>query len=516
MLYFQQNELFFEGMREVSDAFSRYCIDNSLGSSLTDAVDPILDMVIRSPEAGMNFFFVRPKEVHKMDFGPIPMFIFWEIFNADGEHPLYTYIVQSVSRLMRRLVGQRMLEARNNDSAAPYILAARYNRTGEWLPEGIKDAGVLKNFVSQTQFSDKPVDLTVEISGEQYLVTGLHGRFAADYCLFAFYPLRLVAQDIAGRGRLIRSGILLFLLLALTAGWLLSDVFLLPITRLGEGVNAIKAHDSDFRIVSSQKDEFGDLAVNFNQMIADLKEMQLAKDVQESLLPSKPPVVPGYQISFTNRMASAVGGDYFDVRVLERDRVCVIIGDVTGHGVGSALVMAMAKAVVYQGLKEDRGLIEIFEDLNLAIYTYFHLPPVRKMITVFAAMIELPTGRGSFVNAGHNYPIKVGSDGSCVDLQAVHLPIGAVGKLRGMKLHEFVVKPDDYLVFYTDGLIEVLDSQEKMYGYERLKSFLSQYPAADANLISGHLLAEYDKWLGNAEPDDDLTMVVLKRLKDAV
>ncbi|OGK10500.1 MAG: hypothetical protein A2W80_17145 [Candidatus Riflebacteria bacterium GWC2_50_8] len=516
MLYFQQNELFFEGMREVSDAFSRYCIDNTFATSLTDAIDPILDMVIRSPEAGMNFFFVRPREVHKMDFGPIPMFIFWEVFVFDREKPLYTYIVQLVSRLMRRLVDQRMLAARNDNAAAPYILAASCNKTGEWLPAKIKDAGILKNFVNQTQFSDKPVDLIATLGGEKYLVTGLQGRFAGDYCLFAFYPLRLVALDITRQGRLISSGIMLFLLLAMTAAWFLSDVFLLPIARLGEGVNAIKARNSDFRIVSSQKDEFGDLAVNFNQMIADLKEMQLAKDVQESLLPSEPPQLPGYQISFANRMASAVGGDYFDVRVLERDRVCVIIGDVTGHGVGSALVMAMAKAIVYQGLKEDRGLIEIFEDLNQTIYTYFHLPPVRKMITVFAAMIELPTGRGSFVNAGHNFPIKVSSDSICTDLVGVHLPIGALGQLRGMTLHEFVIEHDDYLVFYTDGLIEVVNSQDEMYGYERLKACLAEHPATDANLVAQKLVQDYDRWLGNAEPDDDLTMVVLRRLKAAV
>lgn len=516
MLFFQQNELFFEGMREVSDAFSRYCIDNTLGSSLTDAIDPILDMVIRSPEAGMNFFFVRPQEVHKMEFGSVPMFIFWDIFSGKSAQPLYTFIVQSVHRLMQKLVRQRMQKARDSKSSAPYILAASSNRTGEWLPASIKNASALKKIVSQTQFSDKPVDATVIIAGDAYLLTGLHGKFITDYCLFAFYPLRLIDQDIASQRRLIRSGIALFLVLALMAGWLLSDVFLLPITRLGEGVNAIKARNSDFRIVSNQKDEFGDLAENFNQMISDLKEMQLAKDVQESLLPSQPPVVPGYQISFANRMASAVGGDYFDVRVLGCDRVCVIIGDVTGHGVGSALVMAMAKAIVYQGLKEGCDLIEIFDDLNMAVYTYFHLPPVRKMITIFAAMIDLSSGCGSFANAGHNFPVKVGRDGTCTDLASIHLPVGAVRRLRGLKLHEFVVKPYEHVVFYTDGLIEVMNAQGKMYGYERFKARVAELPASDADEMAQKLLEDYDKWLGGAEPDDDLTMVVLRRLDNAV
>jgi sigma-B regulation protein RsbU (phosphoserine phosphatase) len=172
----------------------------------------------------------------------------------------------------------------------------------------------------------------------------------------------------------------------------------------------------------------------------------------------------------------------------------------------------MAKAVVYQGLKEDRGLIEIFEDLNHTVYTYFHEPSVRKMITVFAAMIDLKSGQGSFVNAGHNFPVKVGKDGVCSDLQAVHLPVGAVPRLRGMKLNEFVLDPDEYLVFYTDGLVEVLNYREEMYGYERLKAFLAKMPAMEAVTVSNRLLIEYDAWLGGAEPDDDLTIVVLRRL----
>lgn len=511
-LFFQQNELFFEGMREVSDAFSRYCIDNMLGSSLTDAIDPILDMVIRSPEAGMNFFFARPGEVHKMDFGPIPMFIFWEIFDADKDNPLYTFIVQSASRLLRRLVEQRFLAARKSRQAAPYLLVASSNRSGRWLPAPVKDAAVLREFVSHTQFSDKPVDTRVRLAGTDYLITGLHGRFASDYCLFAFYPWRLIAEDIAGQRRLIVSGILLFLLLAMLAAWMLSDVFLQPVSRLTEGVNAIKARNPDFRIISSQHDEFGDLALNFNHMIADLKEMQLAKDVQESLLPSEVPKVPGYDVSFANRMASAVGGDYFEVRVLDRERVCIIIGDVTGHGVGSALVMAMAKAVVYQGLKEERGLIEIIADLNQAVHAYFGVPPVRKMITFFAAMIDLASGQGAFANAGHNFPIKVGCDGTCSDLKAIGMPVGATARLRGLQLHSFELKPGEYVVFYTDGLVEVTNNQREMYGYDRIKIFLSEMPNQGAERVVAGLLQQYDLWLNNAEPDDDLTIVVFRRL----
>lgn len=511
IIFALQNELVFEGMREVSDAFSRYCIDNMLGSTLIDTIDPAMNMMVLSPESGMRFFFVRPGEVHQMSFGPVPLYIFWNIFKQTGGKSVYVYIVQSASRLFQHLIRQRLKTAAATGQNEPFILAAYNNKSGEWLPGKPGNTAILKSFTSRTLFSDKPVDAMFSIKGEEYLVIGQKGKYAGNFSLYAFYPFRLIDADIAARRRMIAAGILLFTIVALLAGWLLSDIFLLPVARLGDGVTAIKSRNSSFRIESSQQDEFGDLAVSFNHMIEDLKEMQLARDVQESLLPSEPPIIEGYQFSFANRMASAVGGDYFDVRVLDKENICVVVGDVTGHGVSSALVMAMAKAIVYQGLKENRDLLELFSDLNQAIHAYFSKPPIRKMITLFAAMINLPGGTGVFVNAGHNYPVKVSSDGQCEDLAAVHLPIGAVPVLRKMKTSSFSMQDGDSLIFYTDGIIEVTNDCQEQYGYDRFKAMLAENANDTPAELSRKLLNGYDSWLAGGEPDDDVTLVVLRK-----
>lgn len=172
----------------------------------------------------------------------------------------------------------------------------------------------------------------------------------------------------------------------------------------------------------------------------------------------------------------------------------------------------MARAIFYQGLKEGGDLISLFTDLNLAIYEYFHLLPVRKMITVFAAVIDLSTGVGEFVNAGHNFPVKLSTDGLCEDLAAVHLPIGACRKLRNLTTNEFCFKSGETLVFYTDGLVEVKNSQDEMYGYDRFKDSLACNFHKSADDLNRELIARYDSWLGGIEPDDDLTLIVLKRL----
>jgi serine phosphatase RsbU (regulator of sigma subunit) len=508
----QVNELFFEGMKDVSEAFSRFCIDTALGTSLADGVDPILSMIIKAPEGGMFFLFDRPGEIHPLEFGPAPLLIFWQIIENASAEKRYVFVVQSAAILIKKLVRKRMKETYLAQRGQPQITVARHNTSGEWFPASLVRSREMKKFAERLLFSDKPIDSHVEMNGESYFVTGQKGKYASDYCFFNFYPRALIDKDLKQIRKMILAGMLAFIIVAVLTGNILSSTFLEPISRLAQGVDAIKNRESDFRIETDQHDEFGDLSISFNQMIEDLKEMQLARDVQESLLPSDFPQIEGYQLSFANRMASDVGGDYFDLHRLDENRVCLLIGDVTGHGVSSALVMAMAKAIVYQGLKENQSLVELFADLNLAVFTYFKIPPARKMITLFAAILDEKTGEISYVNAGHNFPALVKSSGDIQNLSAVHLPIGASSRLRGLEVNKCRLEKGDSLILYTDGLIEATSLNNQMYGYDRFKEELCCYRDCSASEILEKLLNEYDRFLAGAEADDDVTIIVLKKV----
>jgi HAMP domain-containing protein len=512
MQFTEVNELFFEGMREVSEAFSRFCIDTALGSSLKDGVDPVLSMIITAPEGGMYFLFDRPGEIHPLRFGPVPLLIMWKIIENIRNEKLYVFIVQSANVLLKRLVEKRLSDKHSSSKDSAYITLARHNQSDEWFPARPAGGKELKKFAARLIFSNKPQDHEVTIKGKTWLVTGQNGKYADGYSFYSFYPKRIVTQNLANIKKLLAAGILLFFLVALLTANILSHTFLVPVSRLSEGVEAIKNRNGEFRIETDQNDEFGDLAMSFNHMIEDLKEMQLAKDVQESLLPTNFLAIPGYELTFTNRMASDVGGDYFDLQRLDDNRVFLLIGDVTGHGVSSALVMAMAKAIVYQGLKEGRTLIELFADLNIAVHTYFKIPPARKMITLFAAILDQQTSTLSCANAGHNFPLKIMPNGKCEDLNAVHLPIGAGKKLRNLQICDYQLNQEDFVVFYTDGIIEVKNDLDEMYGYERFRKHLSSLAGCSAQDILQELEKSYDSYLLEAEPEDDITVIVLKKI----
>jgi sigma-B regulation protein RsbU (phosphoserine phosphatase) len=211
-------------------------------------------------------------------------------------------------------------------------------------------------------------------------------------------------------------------------------------------------------------------------------------------------------------LASAVGGDYFDIKLLDEDNLCIIIGDVSGHGAASALIMAIAKAVLYHGFKQTRDLITLFSYLNSVINTYFNKPPVKKMITLFATIINLSSGKSVFLDCGHNFPMKISKDGQITELKMTGFPVGSQKKIRKKNTEEYILEKGETIVFYTDGIIESTGKTIEQYGYDRFKDSLLKLAKEDSDTIIKTLFDNYDKWEDGTEPDDDVTLIVLKRI----
>lgn len=277
------------------------------------------------------------------------------------------------------------------------------------------------------------------------------------------------------------------------------------------GITALRERRTRYRVPVLSRDELGDLAVLFNRMIEDLGEMELARVVQESLIPSEMPKVAGYEIDLVNITASDLGGDYCDALRMKDGRLLVLIGDVTGHGVSSALLMAMAKAAVFQFSEESRELIDLMNSLNKLIY---RLLKRKKLMTFFAGVIEPLTGRLTYANAGHPFPLVHRADGGVEELKDVHLPLGLSDTRTRFVAHEIVLNPGDTLVMFTDGLAEAMNAAGEMFTYDRLEALVGELPDLSAHDVRERLVEEFRRHHQSPELDDDLTLVILKRLKD--
>ena len=505
------NFVVFEGMVAISDPFSKCCIDANHDTNLSASLDPVLAKALKSPECGLAVFWERPDNVQDFVFGSAEFYLYWCFAKSVKYGDEFFFILRITDRVLREHLRERMQKCKTNPKEREYKIVACNDKNGEWFPDNSLKAK-LKSVSRRVNYIGKPIETEIEIDSERYLLAAIKSGKLRGYSFYALYPYKKVTDKISKTIYFIIGAIILFIITALVIGYRLSGTFLYPVKRLEDGVKAIKERNSGFRIEALQNDEFGMLAKSFNKMIGDLKEMELASYIQESLLPKTLPKLDGYEICFSNKMASGVGGDYFDTMLLDEENLCVIIGDVSGHGVASALVMAIAKAVLYHGFKETRDLKELFSDLNSVVNTYFNTPPVKKMITLFATIINLPTGKAVFLDAGHNFPMKISSDGQIEELKMAGLPVGVMRKMRKLKTDEFIIDKGETIVFYTDGIVEATGKTPEQYGYDRFKQNLSEMCQESSQTIMNTLLERYKKWEDGTEPDDDVTLFVLKRL----
>ncbi len=239
------------------------------------------------------------------------------------------------------------------------------------------------------------------------------------------------------------------------------------------------------------------------------EEMQIARSIQERLLPQSLPDVPGAEIVAVAVPAREVGGDYYDVMELSDGRILLAIADVTGKGMAAALLMANIQACLHTLRPMDMSLSEAVSHINRVICantTY------DRFITFFGAIYHPETRQLDYVNGGHNLPYILRTDGSLETLEEGGLLLGVMDGMPYETGHA-TLRPGDALVTFTDGVTEVHSPDGEEWGEERLEPLLSTHAGSTAAQLRDLILDAVDAFQGpNVEPFDDLTMVILRVL----
>lgn len=237
-------------------------------------------------------------------------------------------------------------------------------------------------------------------------------------------------------------------------------------------------------------------------------ELDLAHSIQQKLLPSASPRIAGLDIAGANQPATETSGDYFDYVSLPDGRLAVLIADVTGHGLGAALVMTAARAFVRAlcGTETDPGRI-----LGLGNNLLEKDLDGGNFLSLCFAAFDPKSGTLQYTSAGHDPPLVYRpGDGQFAELESTGPLLGIVADV------EFGVSPplplaaDDILLFMTDGLFECMDARDESLGKDRLKEVLRAQAEQPAAQILAALLETANVWTGGAPPRDDITLVVVK------
>ncbi len=239
-----------------------------------------------------------------------------------------------------------------------------------------------------------------------------------------------------------------------------------------------------------------------------LRDMEIAQQIQLSLLPESAPELFGVEMGGRCVSAAHVGGDYYDFFQYDDHSVDLVIADVSGHSVGAALIMSEVRTLLRAQANSALTASSILRNLNNQLYE--DLTRSELFITMFYAKYNSATGRLSYANAGHNNPlIKRGGVPSCINLDAEGLIIGVkksvVFEERGIELHK-----GDVVLFYTDGLNEAANAQGELFGTERICEHLGSVmhqPVAEILDSFYHAIADFT---GSDTLQDDISLMVLK------
>jgi serine phosphatase RsbU (regulator of sigma subunit) len=298
-----------------------------------------------------------------------------------------------------------------------------------------------------------------------------------------------------------------------------------PIKLLAWKADQIARGDLDARVAITSSDEIGLLGENFNFMADQIaillvqtaekakieQELEVAKAIQETLVPSDAPVNKG-TLSFAGfyQPAAQTGGDWWTWAELVGGKILIVIGDVTGHGVPSAMITAAAKAacdVARHVHDDDVTVTRLLEIMNHAI---FESAQRRFVMTCFASIVDTKTRTITYANAGHNFPYLFrpgegkGEFGSLM-IRGNRLGDDPTSKYEA-KTTELAV--GDLLVWYTDGIVECENEAGEEYGEKRFRASVRKAAALDAGEMRDAIIAEAASYFGSTARKDDITMIV--------
>jgi sigma-B regulation protein RsbU (phosphoserine phosphatase) len=253
------------------------------------------------------------------------------------------------------------------------------------------------------------------------------------------------------------------------------------------------------------------LAFELADRVTMKRDLEIAREIQEWLVPENPPKVPGLDIAFATRPQNTVAGDYYDAFVRSSNGTMLIaVADVAGKSIPAALLMATFQSSLHTLAATSLMLEELV--LNLDRYCCDHSLDGRRFTTAFLAELNPKTHELIYVNAGHNNPILRRASGEIERLETGGPPFGIPKMVAAMRyeLGRVQLQADDLLFVFTDGVIEAVNDQDVDYGEPRLLTCLRQGKSDSAIDTVNRVMQDVHVFSGQARQYDDITTFALK------
>lgn len=293
-----------------------------------------------------------------------------------------------------------------------------------------------------------------------------------------------------------------------------------PVRQLARAASRVAEGDFQARVEITSNDEIGDLGRTFNDMVPRLADqirlkdsLAVAQHIQQHLLPQKAPSIPGLDIAGLSQYCDETGGDYFDYFDLtqsDRPRLGVVVGDVTGHGIAAALLMATARVLLRQWSDRPDDLAVLLSDVNRKFAASI---PIGRFMTLSCLLVDVIERRLIWASAGHDPALLYDPDtDKFLDLDGAGLPLGIDA---AEKYHAHTRQGwhgGEVIVLSTDGVWEMRNADDEQFGKDAMKDLIRRHATRSAAEIVQVVSDAVGAFRGKRSQADDATLVVVKLL----
>ena len=343
-------------------------------------------------------------------------------------------------------------------------------------------------------------------------------KFVEGYCVIAAMPeAEMVFMRDASLYTSIFMQIIIFATLFVFIYILIKREIINNLQKVNDTLGRITRGDLNVTVDVRSSEEFSSLSDDINSTVSTLKryiaeaaaridkELEYAKQIQLSALPTNFPKGEEYDIYAQMIAAKEVGGDFYDFYQLNDTTVAFLAADVSGKGIPAAMFMMTAKTIIKDLAESGMAVNDIFTKANEKLCENNESG---MFVTAWMGILDLNTGKLQYANAGHNPPLLKRADGA---FEYIKTRAGFV--LAGMegvryRVGELTLSPGDRLFLYTDGVTEATNTENKLYGEDRLLHFMNQHATLEATALLPALKTDIDDFVGEAPQFDDITMLM--------
>ena len=343
-------------------------------------------------------------------------------------------------------------------------------------------------------------------------------KFVEGYCVIAAMPeAEATFMRNASLYTSIFMQILIFAGLFVFIYILIKRVIITNLRKINDTLGQITKGDLNVTVDVRSNEEFSSLSDDINSTVSTLKryiaeaaaridkELEYAKQIQLSALPTNFPDGEDYDVYAQMIAAKEVGGDFYDFYKINDTTVAFLAADVSGKGIPAAMFMMTAKTIIKDLAEGGMAVNDIFTKANEKLC---ESNESGMFVTAWMGILDLTTGNLQFANAGHNPPLIKRANG-----EFEYLKTRAGFVLAGMdgvryRMGELTLCPGDRIFLYTDGVTEATNKDNQLYGEDRLISFMNRNSTVEATVLLPALKGDIDSFVGEAPQFDDITMLM--------